>query len=215
MLINTEEKKIFKWDTEKNEKTYLSSNDKIYPYILVNIGSGVNIHLIKNKDGEKETLGGTSLGGGYFWGIAKILTKGKYNYEEILDLEKKGQRSNVDLTVGDIYGNDYPSLNLPSSLTASSFGKASSLDKKEISELQDCDILSSLLFVSCQHISLYSLSLAQLHNVPSLVFTGGLTNENVSFYNYCNSIVLFKGKGFYSSFFVENDQFCGSFGCLL
>jgi pantothenate kinase len=79
MLITTEEKRLFEWDTINQSKKHLESSDGIYPFILVNVGSGINIHLIKNKEGERVALGGTSLGGGYFWGIAKVLTRGKKN----------------------------------------------------------------------------------------------------------------------------------------
>ena len=117
--------------------------------------------------------------------------------------------------MGDIYGKDYPSLGLPSTLTASSFGKASSLNEEQVKQIKDCDILSSLLFISCQHISLYTISLAQLTDTHNLVFTGGLSNHNSSFYRYTNDIVAFKGKGAYRVFYLENDQFCGSLGSLL
>ena len=77
MLINTEEKRLFEWDSISQSKKALESSDSIYPFILVNVGSGVNIHLVKTQEGERVSLGGTSLGGGYFWGIAKVMTKGK------------------------------------------------------------------------------------------------------------------------------------------
>ena len=39
-----------------------------FPYLLVNIGSGVSIICIKNET-EWERVGGTAMGGGTFWGL--------------------------------------------------------------------------------------------------------------------------------------------------
>lgn len=41
----------------------------------------------------------------------------------MLALADKGENSNVDMMVGDIYGGDYPRIGLKSTTIASSFGK--------------------------------------------------------------------------------------------
>jgi pantothenate kinase len=55
-----------------------------------------------------------------------------------------GDSSNVDMTVGDIYGSNVESLGIPANLLASSMGKASK-DSNE-GKYNDLDILKSLLF---------------------------------------------------------------------
>lgn len=59
----------------KNRVTnYTSINDD--PLLVVNIGSGVSILLVsQNETGElkAERVGGTSLGGGFFMGLANLL----------------------------------------------------------------------------------------------------------------------------------------------
>jgi type II pantothenate kinase len=53
----------------------IDHND-LYPYLLVNIGSGVSMIKV-DGDGKYERISGTSLGGGTFLGLGKLLTKCK------------------------------------------------------------------------------------------------------------------------------------------
>lgn len=48
----------------------------VYPYLLINIGSGVSIVKV-NGDGKFQRVGGTSMGGGTFWGLGSLLTEAK------------------------------------------------------------------------------------------------------------------------------------------
>ena len=82
-----------------------------YPYLLVNIGSGVSMVRV---DGESKftRVSGTNIGGGTFWGLCKLLT-GMDNFDDILALSSQGDNSNVDMLVGDIYGGrDYTGIGL-------------------------------------------------------------------------------------------------------
>jgi len=44
-----------------------------YPYLLVNIGSGVGFILV-NSETEWQRVSGTSLGGGTYYGLCHMLT---------------------------------------------------------------------------------------------------------------------------------------------
>lgn len=74
----------------------------LYPYILVNIGSGVSILKVTGEN-SFERISGTSLGGGTLWGLLSILTNAK-DFDEMLEMSKNGDNRNVDMLVGDIYG---------------------------------------------------------------------------------------------------------------
>ncbi|KAL5728906.1 pantothenate kinase [Ranunculus cassubicifolius] len=50
----------------------VDGND-LYPYLLVNIGSGVSIIKV-DADGKYKRVGGSSIGGGTFVGLGKYLT---------------------------------------------------------------------------------------------------------------------------------------------
>jgi type II pantothenate kinase len=59
--------------TEEDPMNFTEARSDIYPYLLVNIGSGVS--MIKVSGPQKfERVGGSSLGGGTLWGLLSLLT---------------------------------------------------------------------------------------------------------------------------------------------
>ena len=112
--------------------TNTNSNDPDdpYPYLLVNIGSGVSMVRVDGPgDNEHARVSGSSLGGGTFWGLCRLLT-GARSFDEMLELSSRGDNTRVDMLVGDIYGKDrdYSAIGLAASTIASSFGKAAAAD---------------------------------------------------------------------------------------
>ena len=108
------------------------------PCLLVNIGSGVSILKI-DESGKFERVSGTSLGGGTLWGLLGLLTDAS-NFDEMLDLFERGDNSNVDMLVGDIYGPvGLDHLGLSASTIASSFGKVFRWDRRSASPEQADD----------------------------------------------------------------------------
>jgi type II pantothenate kinase len=97
------------------KKNFNFSNS--YPYIVVNIGSGVSILLVKSESKYKR-ISGTSIGGGTFLGLCCLLT-GCSTYEEAIDLATRGDNHKVDKLVKDIYGGDYSRFALPGNIVAS------------------------------------------------------------------------------------------------
>ena len=81
-----------------------------YPYLLVNIGTGVSMLLVESE-GVFRRVGGTALGGGTFFGLTKLLTQAK-TFEEAIELARHGNHMNVDLLVRDIYGGSYEKFGL-------------------------------------------------------------------------------------------------------
>ena len=65
----------------------------MYPYLLVNIGSGVSLLKVEG-DGQYERVSGSSLGGGTFWGLCRLLTRCK-GFDEMLELSMRGDNSKV------------------------------------------------------------------------------------------------------------------------
>jgi pantothenate kinase len=101
-----------------------------YPFLLVNIGSGVSIVKCASGDGSFVRVGGSPVGGATFWGLARALTSIQSwdELREVTRIDGPGDHTKVDLLVGDIYG--YNATALPAGLTvdtlASSFGKMAS-----------------------------------------------------------------------------------------
>ena len=101
-----------------------SSTNTLYPFLLVNIGSGVSLVKVSGSgQSQFERVGGTSLGGGTLWGLLSLLT-GARTFDDMLQLAERGDNKSVDMLVGDIYGGmDYGKVGLKSSTIASTFGK--------------------------------------------------------------------------------------------
>ena len=107
----------------------------IYPYLLVNIGSGVSMIKVSGPR-QFERIGGTSLGGGTLWGLLSLLT-GARSFDDMLRLAEHGDNSTVDLLVGDIYGQAYNKIGLKSTHIASSFGKVYKMKRTAEREAED------------------------------------------------------------------------------
>jgi len=103
------------------EYEFQTADPHVFPYMLVNIGSGVSIMKVES-DNCYERIGGTATGGGTFLGLGTLLTKAK-SFDDLLDLAEKGDHKKADMLVKDIYGGDYKTLGMHSDLIASSFGK--------------------------------------------------------------------------------------------
>ena len=107
----------------------------IYPYLLVNIGSGVSMIKVSGPR-RYERIGGTSLGGGTLWGLLSLLT-GARTFDGMLAMAEMGDNTGVDMLVGDIYGTDYSKIGLKSTTIASSFGKVFKMKREAEQDAED------------------------------------------------------------------------------
>lgn len=114
---------------------FIAARPNIYPYLLVNIGSGVSMVKVSGPR-QYERVGGTSLGGGTLWGLLSLLT-GARTFEDMLRLAEQGDNTAVDMLVGDIYGTDYGKIGLKSTTIASSFSKVYKLKRQAEQEAED------------------------------------------------------------------------------
>ncbi|KAI1801589.1 fumble-domain-containing protein [Daldinia bambusicola] len=127
--------------SETDPMHFATPSANIYPYMLVNIGSGVSILKVSGPR-TYERVGGTSLGGGTLWGILSLLTPAE-SFDEMLDMAAHGDNAKVDMLVGDIYGTDYGKIGLKSTTIASSFGKVFRMKREAEHEAEDMGGLSN------------------------------------------------------------------------
>lgn len=127
--------------SEANPMAFVPVNSHAYPYLLVNIGSGVSMIKVSGPR-EFRRIGGTSLGGGTLWGLLSLLT-GARNFGDMLGLAERGDNTAVDMLVGDIYGSDYSKIGLKSTTIASSFGKVYRMKRRAETEAEDHGGLSN------------------------------------------------------------------------
>lgn len=206
----------------------------LYPYLLVNVGSGVS--LIKcSGPSSFERVGGTALGGGSFWGLASLLT-GTASFEEILMLADEGDNAPVDLLVGDIYGTEgYNKIGLDSSIIASSFGKVYAHIRDETdspsvttkskdphapphasshSPPKKADVARSLLFAMSNNIGQIACLHAQLFDLPRIYFGGSFVRHR-QILSTLTFAIDFYSQGKKKAYFLRHNGFLGSVGAFL
>ncbi|KAI0509234.1 fumble-domain-containing protein [Xylaria bambusicola] len=121
--------------SETEPMQFVEPQADIYPYMLVNIGSGVSILKVSGPR-KYERVGGTSLGGGTLWGLLSLLTPAN-SFDDMLDMAAQGDNAKVDMLVGDIYGTDYNKIGLKSTAIASSFGKVFRMKREAENEAEN------------------------------------------------------------------------------
>ncbi|KAJ9452861.1 Pantothenate kinase 2 [Diplonema papillatum] len=181
------------------------------PMLVVNIGTGTSIVDIAG-DASYLRLGGSSLGGGTFLGLCKALTKCR-DFDEAVALAASGNSRNVDLVVGDIYGEEDEQLGskygLRSSTLASSFAKlAGGTDSTDADKA-----LSTLIMVTMNVAALAHLH-ARLHGRKLILFTGTFLYKNPVALRTLAYAIDFWSKGARAAVFVQHASYLGCFGAL-
>ena len=128
--------------------------------VVVSCGTGTAV-VWARKTQAVIHLGGTGVGGGTLLGLGKLLLKtGKV--QKIFKLAKKGNKTKVDLTVGDVVGEGIGLL--PPEATAANFGKVKS---KKLE-----DVAASLMGMIVETVGMVSCLAAQKTGEKKIVFCG-------------------------------------------
>ncbi|KAG0502238.1 hypothetical protein HPP92_002310 [Vanilla planifolia] len=184
------------------------SEDSIFPYLLVNIGSGVSMIEVIGK-GKFERIIGTHLGGGTILGLARLLT-GCRSYDEFLELSQRGDNLSVDLTVGDIYGqHGYPKVGLPATTTASSFGKVTS---SKLSDYKAEDLAAALFNAFTYNIGQISYFVAKLSGLKSIFFRGAYICGHAKAMEKISCALKYWSKDQVQTTFLCHEGFMGAVG---
>ena len=182
------------------------------PYLVVNIGSGVSI-LKVNSTTDYERVSGSSLGGGTYWGLCRLLTKCA-TYEDAIDIAEQGDSSEIDMLVRDIYGGGYDAMNLKGSMVASSFGKLV-MKEKPASGLKEEDLAIGLLMMITNNIAQISYLNACLHKCSKIFFVGSFLRHNQVSCRRLAFAIDFWSKGQQEALFLEHDGYFGALGTFL
>ncbi|XP_015747200.1 PREDICTED: pantothenate kinase 4-like [Acropora digitifera] len=182
-LLRNISNEVFEFHREQKPPYVFQDLDhsELFPYLLVNIGSGVSIVKVLSET-QYERVGGTSMGGGTFWGLGSLLTSAK-GFDELLELATKGHHQNVDMLVRDIYGGAYEALKLPGDLTASSFGKTvrstrDDFQPNHAGQFAEADIAKSLLHMISNDIGQIASLYAKLNGLKKIYFSGYFIRGN-------------------------------------
>ncbi|PKI84073.1 pantothenate kinase [Malassezia vespertilionis] len=195
------------------------------PCLLVNIGSGVSI-LKVDETGHFERVSGTSLGGGTLWGLLSLLTDAN-NFDEMLELCERGDNSNVDMLVGDIYGPvGLNQLGLKASTIASSFGKVFRWDRNEDkpeqgtgtgqssrrARLRQEDICRSLLYAISNNIGQIAHLNAEKYKLDRIYFGGCFIRGHQATISTLSYAIRFWSKGRRRAYFLRHEGYLGAVG---
>ncbi|OEL37183.1 Pantothenate kinase 1 [Dichanthelium oligosanthes] len=184
------------------------NDSNIFPYLLVNIGSGVSMIEVIGK-GKFERIIGSHLGGGTILGLARLLT-GCSSYEEFLELSQRGNNLSVDLTVGDIYGEEgYPKIGLPASTTAASFGKVNS---SKLSDYKIEDLAAALLNSFTYNIGQIAYFVANLSGLKRIFFRGAYVCGHEKTMDKISRSLKYWSKGEVQTTFLCHEGFLGTLG---
>lgn len=189
-----------------------------YPFLYVQIGSGVSIIKVESRT-QFSRVSGTSLGGGTFFGLCSMLT-GEQSFNRMLQLAQEGDNTKVDLTVGDIYGREYTKAGLASDLLASSFGKliysqADGSGDGIFSGSSPADIANSLLKMVANNIGQVSYLSACKHNLKTIYFGGFFIRDSpVSMAAISKGVDYWSG-GKMAAQFLRHEGYLGAIGALI
>ncbi|RCI13695.1 hypothetical protein L249_8212 [Ophiocordyceps polyrhachis-furcata BCC 54312] len=205
---------------------FVSPRERPYPYLLVNIGSGVSFLKVTGQR-SYQRVGGTSLGGGTLWGLLSLLT-GARTFGEMLDLAGQGDNAKVDMLVGDIYGTDYGKIGLKSTAIASSFGKVFRLKSAseavaaaaddgnpEAPDFGDGDISRSLLYAISNNIGHIAYLQSQIHNLSDIYFGGSFIRGHRQTMNTLSYAIKFWSNGLKQAYFLRHEGYLGAVGAFL
>lgn len=170
--------------------------------IVVNVGTGTSLHLLTENSSER--ISGTGIGGGTLLGLAYLLT-GTNNFRDVVSLAGKGDRSEIDMQVKDIYAPLEPPI--PGHFTASNFGKASGLEstKKE-------DVLLALTGMIAETVMLLAVQAAGSHQVKDIVYIGGTVAGNRPLQQMLTEATAAFGC---NPLFLDKGEYSGAIGALL
>lgn len=212
---------------------FVSPRETIYPYLLVNIGSGVSFLKVTGPR-SYQRVGGTSLGGGTLWGLLSLLT-GARTFDDMLDQADHGDNAKVDMLVGDIYGTDYGKIGLKNTAIASSFGKVFRM--KHAAEAEAAaggpgdtagsgaapadpgftggDISRSLLYAISNNIGQIAYLQSQIHNLSDIYFGGSFIRGHRQTMNTLSYAIKFWSKGEKQAYFLRHEGYLGAVGAFL
>ncbi|RKP11423.1 pantothenate kinase, partial [Piptocephalis cylindrospora] len=190
---------------------YKDTPSSLFPYMLVNIGSGVSILKVTGP-GTFERISGTSLGGGTLWGLLSLLTDAE-SFDDVLKMSTRGNNERVDLLVGDIYGDDYSKIGLKATTIASSMGKV--FRKGMGGKYQSEDIARSLLYMVSNNIGQIAYLNAQAHGLDRIYFGGYFIRGHPITMGTLSYAIKFWSKGKVQALFLRHEGYLGSMGAFL
>ncbi|KHJ94292.1 pantothenate kinase [Oesophagostomum dentatum] len=188
----------------------------ICPYLLVNVGTGVSVFKV-DGDGQYERVGGSSLGGGCFFGLGNLLTS-EVDLDEMMRMAEDGDHRQFDILVSDIYGGKFTNLGLSGDLIAGSFGKCAR--KHLADDLKNCpdfnkNVMRSLLLMISNSIGQFAFLYAQREKTNRIYFDGFLIRNHAIIMRTISFAIEFWSEGTHKAHFLRHEGYTSAIGAYL
>eukprot|EP00298_Acanthocystis_sp_HF-20_P007756 c17263_g1_i1.p1 GENE.c17263_g1_i1~~c17263_g1_i1.p1 ORF type:complete len:440 (-),score=165.97 c17263_g1_i1:58-1377(-) len=192
-----------------------STFPSMFPFIVVNIGSGVSILNVESES-RFERVSGTALGGGTYLGLCRLLTKCQ-SFEEALKLAESGDSHKIDLLVGDIYGGRCDALDLEAATVAACFGKmiAPEHHHDPTDPVRPQDYALALLKMISFNIGQIANLIAKQLQAKHIIFAGNFLRHNSIAQRTLAYATRFWSLNQTEAYFLSHEGFCGALGALL
>ncbi|VDL79837.1 unnamed protein product [Nippostrongylus brasiliensis] len=218
-LLRNIEAESFTYDHHHEQCRYHFETTRpsmVCPYLLVNVGTGVSVFRVESDD-KYERVGGSSLGGGCFFGLGSLLTA-EVDLNEMMRMAEDGDHRQFDILVSDIYGGKYSSLGLSGDLIAGSFGKCA--QKSLADELRKCpefkkNVMRSLLLMISNSIGQFAFMYAEREKAKRIYFDGFLVRNHAIIMRTISYAVDFWSEGTQKAYFLRHEGYTSAIGAYL
>lgn len=133
-------------------------------FVLVSLGTGTSIFYVTPDQSQRVT--GTAVGGGTLLGLGELML-GVKEFDILAKMARAGNRSHLDLMVGDLY----PDVDSPlrREMTAANFGK--------LGEHAPEDIASAIFQLVLETNALLAIQAAKTYHVKQIIMAGSPISE--------------------------------------
>ncbi len=145
-------------------------------YLLVSVGTGTSLMRVEGT--RVERVGGTALGGGTMLGLGVALADCR-THAELIELAARGDRSRIDLLIGDLFEGDQ-GIPLLADATASSFGKLARAAAAGTGEpaARKPDLAAAAMALVAENVGLLSNAHADAQGLSRIVYGGATLLAN-------------------------------------
>uniref|UniRef100_A0A1I7TB03 4'-phosphopantetheine phosphatase n=1 Tax=Caenorhabditis tropicalis TaxID=1561998 RepID=A0A1I7TB03_9PELO len=218
LLRNIEaESFTFSFDESQQYEFQTLNTESMYPYLLINIRTGVSVVLVEGERQFKR-LGGSSIGGGSFLGLSEIIT-GVSDIEEMMDRALQGSPDEFDIFIRDIYGDRASNFNMDPHLLAASFGRVTRGETvrrpEEFNEQSKNNAILSLLRMILYNVSQLAYMLSEISNVKRVFFNGFLVRNRPIVMKTLSFACNYWSAGKLRAYFLRHENYTTGLGAFL
>ncbi|KAL8273231.1 hypothetical protein Esti_002847 [Eimeria stiedai] len=174
VLLASHTNSVFRFDLATRQRIPVDVSRDLYPFLVVNIGSGVSILKAKSARSFVRVTG-TCIGGGTVLGLARLLFHAK-SFRQVVRLSERGTDA-LDLRVADLCGDAAGSRCIAPGALASSFGRLYLEDSAERARPRKEDIARSLIHMVSYNLGYLAYLVGTAHGVRRIFFAGKFINN--------------------------------------